>query len=152
MTKTALTILACFLLALYTFRAHSHDRRRPDLDAWYGSLSRPGLVSCCSKNDCHVTAAELRSDGRWWARLGKPMRSSNGRLDWALIDWIPIDEHLIVRGVDGKPIPNEAGEPVICHNIIWKIGGAEIDIEQINIFFFIVGNHSQSTPPNSREA
>jgi hypothetical protein len=142
MTKTALTILACFLLALYTFRAHSHDRRRPDLDAWYGSLSRPGLVSCCSKNDCHVTEAELRSDGRWWARLGRPVRSSNGRVDWALIDWVPIDEHLIVRGVDGRPIPNEAGEPVICHNIIWKIGGTEIDVEQINIFCFVVGNLS----------
>jgi hypothetical protein len=142
MTKTALTILACFLLALYTFRAHSHDRRRPDLDAWYGSLSRPGLVSCCSKNDCHVTEAELRSDGRWWARLGRPVRSSNGRVDWALIDWVPIDEHLIVRGVDGRPIPNEAGEPVICHNIIWKIGGSEIDVEQINIFCFVVGNLS----------
>jgi hypothetical protein len=142
MTKTALTILACFLLALYTFRAHSHDRRRPDLDAWYGSLSRPGLVSCCSKNDCHVTEAELRSDGRWWARLGRPVRSSNGRVDWALIDWVPIDEHLIVKGVDGRPIPNEAGEPVICHNIIWKIGGTEIDVEQINIFCFVVGNLS----------
>jgi len=142
MAKTALTILACFLLALYTFRAHSHDRRRPDLDAWYGSLSRPGLVSCCSKNDCHVTEAELRSDGRWWARLGRPVRSSNGRVDWALIDWVPIDEHLIVRGVDGRPIPNEAGEPVICHNIIWKIGGTEIDVEQINIFCFVVGNLS----------
>jgi hypothetical protein len=142
MTKTALTILACFLLALCTFRAHGHDRRRPDLDAWYGSLSRPGLVSCCSKNDCHVTEAELRSDGRWWARLGRPVRSSNGRVDWALIDWVPIDEHLIVRGVDGRPIPNEAGEPVICHNIIWKIGGSEIDVEQINIFCFVVGNLS----------
>ena len=142
MTKTALTILACFLLALYTFRAHSHDRRRPDLDAWYGSLSRPGLVSCCSKNDCHVTEAELQSDGRWWARLGRPVRSSNGRVDWALIDWVPIDEHLIVRGVDDRPIPNEAGEPVICHNIIWKIGGSEIDVEQINIFCFVVGNLS----------
>jgi len=142
MTKTALTILVCFLLALHTVRAHSHDRRRPDLDAWYGSLSRPGLVSCCSKNDCHVTEAELRSDGRWWARLGRPVRSSNGRVDWALIDWVPIDEHLIVRGVDGRPIPNEAGEPVICHNIIWKIGGSEIDVEQINIFCFVVGNLS----------
>jgi hypothetical protein len=142
MAKTAFTILACFVFALCTFSAHSHDRRRPDLDAWYGSLSRPGLVSCCSKNDCHVTEAELRSDGRWWARLGRPIKSPNGRLDCALIDWVPIDEHLIVRGVDGRPIPNEAGEPVICHNVIWKIGGAEIDVEQINIFCFVVGNLS----------
>jgi hypothetical protein len=142
MRKTAPNILACLLFALCTFPAHSHDRRRPDLDAWYGGLSRPGLVSCCSKNDCHATEAELRSDGRWWARLGMPVGSSNGRLDWVLIDWVPIDEHLIVRGPDGKPIPNEAGEPVICHNIIWKTGGAEIDAEHTNIFCFVVGNLS----------
>jgi hypothetical protein len=71
-----------------------------------------------------------------------PVGSSNGRLDWVLIDWVPIDELLIVRGPDGKPIPNEAGEPVICHNIIWKTGGAEIDAEHTNIFCFVVGNLS----------
>jgi len=37
---------------------------------------------------------------------------------------------------------HEVGEPVICHNIIWKIGGTEIDVEQINIFCFVVGNLS----------
>jgi hypothetical protein len=141
MDKTALTILARLLLGLCTFPAYGHDWRRPDLDAWYGSLSRPGLASCCSKNDCHATEAELRSDGRWWARLGMPVRSSNGRLDWVLVDWVPIDEHLIVRGPDGKPIPNAAGEPVICHNIVWTIGG-EIDVEQTSILCFVVGNLS----------
>jgi hypothetical protein len=70
-----------------------------------------------------------------------PVRSPNGRLDWVLVDWVPIDEHLIVRGPDGKPIPNAAGEPVICHNIVWKIGG-EIDVEQTSILCFVVGNLS----------
>ena len=69
----------------------------------YGSLTRPGLASCGSKNDCHATEAELRSDGHWWARLGMPVSSSNDRLDWVLIDWVPIDENPIVKGPDGKP-------------------------------------------------
>jgi hypothetical protein len=142
MSKTALAVLICLLLTLYTFAAHSHDWTRPSLDTWYGSLSRPGLVSCCSKNDCHATEAELRSDGSWWARLGEPIDDRNGRRDWVLIDWVSIDEQIIVRGPDGKPIPNAAGEPVICHNIVWKLGGTEIDAQQISVFCFVIGNLS----------
>jgi hypothetical protein len=56
------TYHSCLRLnALCTFPAHSHDRRRPDLDACYGSLDRPGLASCCLKNDCHATEAELQA-------------------------------------------------------------------------------------------
>jgi len=32
-----------------------------------------------------------------------PVSSSNDRLDWVLIDWVPIDENPIVKGLDGKP-------------------------------------------------
>lgn len=142
MIKSAVTILSFLLLSIHTIAAYGHDWKHPDLDAWYGSLSRPGVPSCCSQNDCHVTDAELRSDGSWWARLGLPVNDPNGRRDWVLLDWVPIDDHAIVRGADGKPIPNAAGEPVICHNIVWGRGGTEIDVQQTNVYCFVIGNLS----------
>jgi hypothetical protein len=142
MIKNAVTTLAVFSLALHTIIASGHDWKHPNLDAWYSSLSRPGVPSCCSKNDCHVTDAELRSDGSWWARVGEPVDHPNGHRDWVLLDWVPIDDHAIVRGPDGKPIPNAAGEPVICHNIVWGIGGTGIDSKEIDVYCFVIGNLS----------
>ena len=61
-----LALLAVAALA-YLAKAYAHDWKRPDLDAWYGSLRNPRSGSlavqslgCCSKNDCHETEAEIR--------------------------------------------------------------------------------------------
>jgi hypothetical protein len=98
MIKNAVTVLATLSLALHTIVAYGHDWRHPNLDAWYSSLSRPGVSSCCSKNDRHATDAELRSDGSWWARLGEPVDHPDGQRDWVLLDWVPIDDQAIVKG------------------------------------------------------
>jgi hypothetical protein len=71
-------------------RVYAHDYKRPELDGWYESLHRPRsnpfqTGSCCSKQDCHTTEAELRN-GQWWARLGKPIDRSDGGRDWELGD------------------------------------------------------------------
>jgi hypothetical protein len=105
--------------------AHSHDYKRPDLDSWYESLHRPTkgfkTSSCCSKQDCHTTVAELRN-GEWWARLGKPIDHPDGTRDWELGDYTRIPDELIVRGANGLPVRNEAGEAVICHSLGWRPG------------------------------
>ena len=98
--------------------AHAHDWKRPDLNAWYEGLRATGRgvlgrgVSCCSKQDCHTTEAEIRN-GQWWARFGTPR---NGQ-DWDLGEWTRVPDEVIVRGPNGNPVPNEAGEAVICHSL-----------------------------------
>jgi hypothetical protein len=96
----------------------AHDYTRPDLDDWYRSLHRKGLsFSCCSKQDCHTTEAELR-DGVWWARLGTPVILPDGRRDWILGDYVRIPDELIVRGENGLPVPNPEGEAVVCQQLL----------------------------------
>ena len=81
-------VLILVLSTLFATTARTHDYKRPSLDQWYGSLQRPhmsphgGGASCCSKEDCHTTEAELRN-GEWWARLGKPIDQA-GQRDWEL--------------------------------------------------------------------
>jgi len=74
--------------------------------------------------------------------VGEPVDHPNGHRDWVLLDWVPIDDQAIVRGPDGRPIRNAAGEPVICHNIVWGVGGTELDVQQIDVYCFVIGNLS----------
>jgi len=143
--------VVALLLALLTFllllsrQARAHDARHPELDRWYGSLSRPGMPSCCSLRDCHRTEAELR-DGRWWARLGHPASDEGGAEDWALDDWVPIPDEIIVRDERGRPVSNPAGEAVICHEVSW-VGNpgrftTQIDPMHVVLFCFVPGSES----------
>lgn len=136
--------LACLISAL---SAYAHDYKRPDLDGWYGSLMRPhvgggfgGGTSCCSKEDCHTTEAELR-DGQWWARLGHPVNNAAGERDWVLEDWIKIPDEVIVRGSNGNAIINQAGEAVICHPVIWK-DASHLDTKTEVVYCFVPPDQS----------
>jgi hypothetical protein len=121
--------------------ASAHDWKRSDLDGWYSGLMRPhvqgswaGGTSCCSKQDCHTTEAEVRN-GKWWARLGKPLDHDGGERDWELEDWKQIPDDAIVRGANGNPVANQAGEAVICHPTVWKNG--KVDVENTIVFCFV---------------
>ena len=129
--------------------ANAHDYKDRSLDQWYESLHRPGVgagggygatASCCSKTDCHKTDAQLRQ-GEWWARIGKPIDKPGGERDWELADWVKVPDHLIVRGPNGLPVRNEAGEAVICHPTVWKANNhndpGALDPEHTTIFCFV---------------
>lgn len=137
----ALTIVLA-LISDFIAPAYPHDYKRPDLDAWYSGLHRKGLThSCCSKEDCHPTEAELR-DGEWWARIGKPIDTWNHR-DWELEDYVHIPDELIVRDDRGMPVTNPEGEAVICHTIVWQgqswmqKGGGVLDAEHTTVYCFV---------------
>ena len=133
--------LLAWLLALTVtlggWPAQAHDRRRPDLDEWFGQLRRPGvdpngpsgLVSCCSRTDCHATDAELRGDD-WWARIG--VLNDNG--DWDLQDWVKVPAEAVLQHHD-----NPAGEGVICHSPATGIDavGRTLDAAAVTIWCFI---------------
>ena len=137
-------VLILVLSTLFATTARTHDYKRPSLDQWYGSLQRPhmsphgGGASCCSKEDCHTTEAELRN-GEWWARLGKPIDQA-GQRDWELEDWVRIPDEIIVRGPNGNPVTNEAGEAVICHPTVWK--NRELDAAHTTVFCFVPPDQS----------
>lgn len=135
------------ILVLFIFfitPALAHDPRRPDLDQWYGALSRPGLPSCCGTNDCHTTDAELRQDGQWWARVGHRESLPSGDYLWKLDAYVPIPNELIVRDEKGLPIRNEAGEAVICHDNLWNQRlnkfVSEYDPHGVSLFCFVPGD------------
>jgi hypothetical protein len=103
--------------------AHAHDWKRSDLDGWYSGLRRPGVssaspyggvVSCCSKTDCHTTEAELRGND-WWARIG--VHNASG--DWDLGDWVKVPATSVLRQHD-----NPTGEGVICHSMVRRTEAA----------------------------
>jgi len=137
-------VLILVLSTLFATTARTHDYKRPSLDQWYGSLQRPhmsphgGGASCCSKEDCHTTEAELRN-GEWWARLGKPIDQA-GQRDWELEDWVRIPDEIIVRGPNGNPVINEAGEAVICHPTVWK--NRQLDAAHTTVFCFVPPDQS----------
>jgi len=136
-------LIVAALVAL-TWSAHSHDYKRPALDGWYSNLHRKGLkFGCCSEKDCHTTEAELRK-GEWWARLGRPVDYPDDRRDWVLQDWVRVPDELIVRGENGLPVPNPAGEAVLCHNIVWRGVNRpnELDPNNTTLFCFVPGIES----------
>jgi len=146
-TVASLAIAAAlaFISAL-TLPAHSHDYKRPELNDWFGSLMRPHTqgyngagTSCCSTQDCHTTEAELRN-GEWWARLGKPIDRPDGTRDWELGEYTKIPDELIVRGANGLPVPNEAGEAVICHSL--GVVGSKISLADSTIYCFVPPDQS----------
>jgi len=111
--------LAAAVIVLASSSAFGHDWKRPNLDNWFQSLRRPhtqtwvGGTSCCSKQDCHITDAELRDDGNghysWWARYGTAI-DHDGVRDWELGEWVKVPDEIIVRSPTGNPVRNEAGE------------------------------------------
>lgn len=121
--------------------ALAHDWKHPDLDQWYSGLMRPhghswsGGGSCCSKTDCHTTEAEIRN-GKWWARLGVPKEHD----DWDLRDWVEVPDELIVRGPNGNPVANQAGEAVICHS--WSMTGHQLFPAASTIYCFVPPNQT----------
>ena len=135
-------VLILVLSTLFATTGRTHDYKRPSLDQWYGSLQRMspygGGASCCSKEDCHTTEAELRN-GEWWARLGKPIDQA-GQRDWELEDWVRIPDEIIVRGPNGNPVTNEAGEAVICHPTVWK--NRQLDAAHTTVFCFVPPDQS----------
>lgn len=113
----------------------AHDAHHPELDQWYGSLTKPGShgyegggVSCCSMADCHPTDAEQRDDG-WWARLGE--RDRNG--EWTLRGMVHVPQEAVINGKQ-----NPTGEAVICHPMVWKEDGT-LDHEHIPVWCFVPG-------------
>lgn len=117
--------------------AHGHDWKRPDLDAWYGSLKNPHAssrvvrdIGCCSKDDCHETAAEMRGND-WWARLGRPVTLANGQRDWEPQDWVKVPAEAVLLHQD-----NPTGSAVICHSVNLARGGG-IDPAATTVFCFI---------------
>jgi hypothetical protein len=139
LTITSIAIAAALALLWFLLvPAHSHDYNRPSLDGWYESLHRPKhgfqSTSCCSKQDCHETEAELRN-GQWWARLGRPIDHPDGTRDWELGEYTRVPDELIVRGPNGRPVPNEAGEAVICHSFGWV--GSRIDPAASTVYCFV---------------
>jgi hypothetical protein len=130
MRAFACIVLAIGLATLPVGLVAAHNDKRLDLDSWYSHLHRDGMASCCNRNDCHRTDAELRKDGHWWARLGHPEYTplpkgapdaTNGsyyRTDWQLDGpWIEIPDDTIIKDDKGHPIPNPEGEAVICHPV-----------------------------------
>jgi hypothetical protein len=134
---------ALALISVLILSAHSHDYKRSDLDSWYENLHRPTngfrSTSCCSKQDCHTTEAELRN-GEWWARIGKPIDRPDGTRDWELGEYTKIPDELIVRGANGLPVPNEAGEAVICHS--FGVVGSKISPAASTIYCFVPPDQS----------
>jgi hypothetical protein len=133
------TFVGGFLMFCLTLDCDAHDWTRPDLDNWYSSLRSSGGTlahgaSCCSRNDCHTTDAELRN-GQWWARLGVRHPMPNGAPDWELGEWRKIHDEIIVRQENGLPVRNEAGEAVICHPQKYRDGGFVAD--QVPIYCFV---------------
>ena len=126
--------IAIFLVFWWIHAAHAHDWKRPDLDAWYGSLHRPnmnsfgGFTGCCGVTDCHETEAEMRGND-WWARLGKQIRLANGKLDWELQDWVKVPSHVVLQRQD-----NPTGNAVICHSVNLEMGGTVAADSQIYCF------------------
>ena len=145
LTVTAIAIAAALaLLWVLVGRVYAHDYKKPELDGWYESLHRPRpnpfqTSSCCSKKDCHTTEAEIRN-GQWWARLGKPIDRPDGERDWELGDYTRIPDELIVRGPNGRPVTNEAGEAVICHSFGWA--GGKISPKASTVFCFVPPDQS----------
>jgi hypothetical protein len=148
-----LTLPRISLQGIFATPAEAHDYKHPDLDGFYGSLSRPGVSSgaygatssCCSTQDCHTTEAEVRG-GEWWARIGKPIDGPVGQRDWELKGWVKVPPEAIVRGPNGNPVKNEAGDPVICHPTVWKpqsVGQEhELDTDKTPVFCFVPGNET----------
>lgn len=130
-------LLLALTVALSAWPAHAHDRRRPDLDAWYGRLKRPGvdpnsssqLVLCCSRTDCHITDAELRG-ADWWARIGV----LNPAGDWDLQDWVKVPGDAVLQRQE-----NLAGEGVICHSPAsgMDAAGRALDAAAVTVWCFI---------------
>jgi hypothetical protein len=122
-----------FLLGLLLAQpSMAHDSKHPEFDSWYNGLLNPNLKSavvqdlgCCSKRDCHITEADIRS-GQWWARLGTPhiqygepktAAEAEHALDlvhyevtWELTEWKRVPSEAILK------VPNPTGSPVICHS------------------------------------
>jgi hypothetical protein len=139
-------LLACFLLLICIPPAQGHDPRQPSLDQWYGSLMRPhtatmgGGTSCCSKDDCHTTDAELR-EGEWWARIGTPRRAPDGvTIVWEPGAWVKVPNEIIIRGPNGNAIANPAGEAVLCQSSTWI--NNIVDPNASTLFCFVPPNES----------
>jgi hypothetical protein len=109
-------LLTVFIMDLACFDiAQSHEQQHPELDAWYQSLKGPVGNLCCNRTDCHRTEAEVRQDGKWWARLGRPIydpKHPTVPSDWELTDWVQIPGDIVLKNV-----PNPTGEAVICHTL-----------------------------------
>lgn len=131
-------LFAIILLLARAKLAHAHDRLHPDLDNWYGGLTRPGVshdwpaASCCSKTDCHTTDAELRQ-GEWWARIGT--RKTDG--DWELRDWVRVPADRVLERHD-----NPTGEAVICHKIAWRLDGQTLAAQASEVWCFVPASES----------
>lgn len=125
----AVVALGAILVGMMHSRAFGHDWKRPELDQWYGSLQRPGVlgsspygtVSCCSKEDCHETEAELRGND-WWARLGHKIKVAEGQYDWELQDWVKVPAQAVMQKQ-----PNPTGNAVICHQVNLMGGGTQVN-------------------------
>jgi hypothetical protein len=122
--------------------ANAHDWKNPQLDGWYSSLTSSGGplgkgVSCCSKEDCHMTDAELRGD-HWWARLGIKHVLPNGEPVFEPADWKEVPDEVVNRGPNGNAIPNPAGEAVICHPQVFA--GQSFQAEAVPIYCFVPPN------------
>jgi len=115
-----------FLLGLLLAQpSMAHDSKHPEFDSWYKGLKNPNLKSavvqdlgCCSKRDCHITEADIRS-GQWWARLGTPhiqygepktAAEAEHALDlvhyevtWELTEWKKVPSEAILK------VPNPTG-------------------------------------------
>jgi hypothetical protein len=129
-------------LLLWCTPALGHDWKRPDLDAWYGSLKNPrassGVVrdiGCCSKEDCHETEAEMRGND-WWARLGSQHRVKAG-IDWELADWVKVPAEAVLLHQT-----NPTGSAVICHSVTLTDGGRRIDPAASTVFCFVPPSES----------
>jgi hypothetical protein len=129
--------LVAFTALTYLVKAYAHDWKRPDLDAWYGSLKNPRSGShavqslgCCSKNDCHETEAEIRGT-EWWARLG-----IKRGLEWEAADWVKVPTEAILLNQS-----NPTASAVICHSSNFASGpyghGLTIDPKATSVWCFV---------------
>ena len=130
-------LLAPFFLVFGATLAQAHDHNHPELDSWYSSLNRPDVPSlplinpsCCNKDDCHTTDAEIRGTD-WWARLGKHRLDAQGNKtgEWDLVEWVKIPLGKILQQKDSP-----TGEPVICHEADWWKGKPNLTTATIYCF------------------
>jgi hypothetical protein len=109
----SVTVLVVFLAFSHVLQSHEH--KHPELNAWYLSLRNSKGTICCNMVDCHRTEAEMRQDGKWWARLGRAIYDPHHPTvpsDWELTDWVQIPDDVVLKNVS-----NPTGEAVICHSL-----------------------------------
>jgi hypothetical protein len=92
--NAAVGFVVVVLSALIIRGAVAHDRERPDLDDWFGTLQN-GKGPCCDGTD-----AKRVDDADWESRNGHYRVRING-------EWVDVPEQAVVNG------PNLAGRTMV---------------------------------------